>query len=321
MQDHKWASLLYNQCLKHHHWQQSEGLRGRLWRWAWSQGLHRFGDVAVSTNMHGRRTLVNFGHSYGLYARRFLQWNTPLIELAHQAFLARHRPIHLVDVGASVGDTVRLLQANCGDEIATYLCVEGDADFFSYLKSNLEDDEKVRLVQALLSDRADQIPSLVRTHPGTASAQGDQVQRAVPLDVVVEAERIEQLDVLKIDVDGFDGKVLMGSHRLLDRWKPAVIFEWDPYFCQKTENSWTRHFELLVEHGYDRFLWFTKYGNFSHPMTGYDAVAVELLAQLCLSGAHDFNWHYDVVALHRESPIDPHALSMARFAKQRRSWF
>ncbi|HNN65038.1 MAG TPA: hypothetical protein PKM19_02330 [Pseudomonadales bacterium] len=56
-------------------------------------------------------------------------------------------------------------------------------------------------------------------------------------------------------------------------------------------------------------------------MTGYDAVAVELLAQLCLSGAHDFNWHYDVVALHRESPIDPHALSMARFAKQRRSWF
>ena len=114
MQDHKWASLLYNQCLKHHRWQQSEGFLGHLWRWCWNQGLQRFGSMSVSTNMHGRRTLVNFGHSYGLYARRFLQWNAPLIELAHQTFLAWHRPIHLVDVGASVGDTVRLLQANRG---------------------------------------------------------------------------------------------------------------------------------------------------------------------------------------------------------------
>ncbi|MDY6828006.1 MAG: FkbM family methyltransferase [Pseudomonadota bacterium] len=320
MHDHKWASLLYNQCLQRHQWQQHP-VRGRIWRWAWHQGLARFDGTTVSTNMHGQRTLVNFGHSYGLYARRFSRWNNPLVELTHQAHVAHQRPVHLVDVGASVGDTVRLLQANCGDKVAGFVCVEGDPGFFAYLSANLAGDPRVRLVQHMLSDGSGQVPSLVRTHPGTASAQGQATEDAVPLDLIVSPENTGQVDILKVDVDGFDGKVLGGSRKLLKTWHPAVIFEWDPFFCKQTENSWTEHFELLTALGYDRFLWFSKYGDFSHPMTGYDAPAVEQLAQLCLSDAHDSNWHYDVVALHTDSPIDPVALAAARFAKQRKSWF
>lgn len=52
----------------------------------------------------------------------------------------------------------------------------------------------------------------------------DIVVQAVPLDEVVT----EDVEVLKIDVEGWDGAVLQGASRLLSAGKVSHIFvEWD----------------------------------------------------------------------------------------------
>lgn len=262
---------------------------------------------------------VDFGHVYPLYARKFRQWNNPLIELAHQTYRSANRPITVVDVGAGVGDTVLLLKSNCQEMIGTCCCVEGDPEFFDYLRQNLGAIEDVRMFQAILSDTARPIPALRRTHRGSASAQGSTFIEATTLDTLISPPGLRQPCLLKTDVDGSDGKVLAGARNILEADRPTVIFEWHPILCQASGNNWLEHFHVLYAQGYRRFVWFTKYGHFSHFMYDIDERSIESLAQLCVDGRHDQDWHYDVVALTDAHEISEIAMAELSFAKQRRS--
>jgi hypothetical protein len=170
----------------------------------------------------------------------------------------------------------------------------------------------------MLSDRPGQERSLVRTHPGTASAQGTHPTEATTLDLLADQAGLVP-DVIKVDTDGFDGKVLAGATGLLSRDRPAVIFEWHPLLCHATNNNWWLAFEVLAASGYDEFVWFTKYGAFSHIDHGYSRSKLQTLADMCLQGrGPDPDWHYDVVALPRGSTVDPAALAALRHARSAR---
>jgi hypothetical protein len=121
-------------------------------------------------------------------------------------------------------------------------------------------------------------------------------------------------DMLKIDVDGFDGRVLAGARETLRRHKPSVLFEWHPILCRATNNSWTEHFEVLAECGYTRFVWWDKFGGFSHFTEGYEPAEVNRMANFCIGSKSHDDWHFDVAALHSESAIDDAALADLRFA-------
>ncbi len=318
IEDNRFASLVFNALLKRYKLQHHKIL-GPVWQYLWDASI-RIYPGPVSVNVHGRRILVNNGHSYPLYARRFLHWNNPLIVLVHESAAALSRAVILVDIGASVGDTVLLLESNCSSDVRKYVCVEGDADFFRYLEANLNQPDRYELYKVMLSDSDSVMPSLVRIHAGTASAQGESTVPALSFDNLMASSGIIP-DVIKIDVDGYDGKVLSGMQKTLELHKPAIIFEWDPSLCKKTDNSWKQHFDILTKFGYTRFVWFSKYGDFSHFMTVLDADAIERLAEVCLSGEHDDGWHYDIVALHGSSAVSDYRLALQEFAKHRRSWY
>jgi hypothetical protein len=104
--------------------------------------------------------------------------------------------------------------------------------------------------------------------------------------------------VIKIDTDGFDGKVLAGTQRTLAESEPAVIFEWHPILLKACGQSTTVPFDVLMNHGYRTFVWFTKHGDHSHVESPHDAARTAQLEQMCLLGeGPEPDWHYDVVAL------------------------
>jgi FkbM family methyltransferase len=260
--------------------------------------------------------VVNYGYTYPLYARRFPHLNAPLVELAYQTWKVKCHKINFADVGAAVGDTVLLLFANLPEAFSGFTCVDGDAEFFQYLRQNLSHLPDGRLVFATLSAVEGVIPDLIRTHSGTASAQGSRQIPTTTLSKVLS----EPVDLLKIDVDGFDGKVLAGARNMLAQYRPTVIFEWHPILCRQTGNGWNDAFEILRDSGYSRFAWFTKFGDFSHFMLKYDAATVDLLAEYCLTDV-PADWHYDIVALHDSSGVSLLSLGKLEFAKRRPSRF
>lgn len=313
------ASVIYNFLI----YLTALRLRGRPASW-----LNRAKEYAsskfagpVATKIHGYHVVVNFGYAYPFFARMFRSYNNPLVELVNQAYQVNKKPVTVIDIGAAIGDTVLLVESNCPEMVGQYYCVDGDAEFYGFLDANMGSMKKVKSFLAMLSDGEESAKELIRTHLGTASAQGESLVPSVSLDNLLSDDLGAGIDVLKIDVDGFDGKVLMGAKGILCRCQPAVIFEWHPILCQQTGNNWNDHFQTLEQCGYDRFVWFTKFGEFSHFMHRYEKAVIDKMALISLNNLHCYDWHYDVVALHRDSLISDVSLAALSFAKARKSHY
>jgi FkbM family methyltransferase len=312
------ATLLYS-LFVHTVWLQRRRLTSRLWFKLWNKSSALF-STSVTTRIHGRRVRVNYGFPYPIIVRQFPLFNNPLIELVFQKYLQKQSTVNIIDIGASVGDTVLLLSANCVGMVGDVFCVEGDAEFCSYLHHNLKFYHNKTIVNVLLSSEDASMPSLVRTHSGTASSLGTTAAPSTSLDTLLLQER-RSWDIIKIDVDGFDGKVLEGARNTLARSKPEIIFEWHPLLCERTQNNWHSHFDTLFSCGYTRFIFFTKFGDFSHFMIGRDSASIEALAKFSMQSKSYEDWHYDVIALHQSSTVDQNILSDCAFARSKQSRF
>lgn len=312
------ASATWALLLKH---MPVEGsFRDRVWQKFYRIAERRWHGRDVAICVHGKRTVMNYGHAYPLYARRFHHWNQPLVELVHLTQRLRSRPLTFCDIGAGIGDTLLLLDANCPGAIRRVFAVDGDPEFFGYLTRNFGSDTRVSSYLTMLSDGVGEVSRLVRHHVGSSAALGEERVPSTSLDALL-AERDSPIDVLKCDVDGFDGKVLAGARRILETDKPNVIFEWHPHLCDQAGTDPTEHFTALSAAGYSRFAWFTKYGTFSHFSGGSVDSALRLMGDLSIRGKHDVDWHYDVVALHVESPLTEVEIAELQFARRRSSRF
>lgn len=286
---------------------------GRVWRRLWKH-VSEYATGSARVTIHGRAAMVNVGNTYPIYSRRFPMLNSPLVELVHECYLTCQREVILVDVGAATGDTILLLQAKCPRMIGDFYCIDGDTEFFDYLEQNVGSLPGSHLIRAMLSSSETAERDLVRTHGGTASAQGTEIVSATTLDAICATLALESVDVLKIDVDGFDGKVLLGSRQVLKRFRPYVIFEWHPILCYETGSNYTDHFQALAASNYDQLIWFDKFGNFSHFSTLPSQDTNTLLARYCLEDkVHDR--HFDVIALPTGSKIDPVSVARLKYSR------
>jgi len=313
--------IIYNLLLKTVKYRGQNKLINRIWTLASNYSTNRY-KGPVTTKIHGFKVIVNNGFSYPFYARLFPKYNNPLIQLVFSVHAYLGRKVSFIDVGSAVGDTNLLLIKNLPETIEKIYCIEGDLEFYEYLNVNKKYFPDNETYNVLLGDSDEgMVKSLVKTHLGTASSIGLENAETISLDKLLYSKLTQNIDIIKIDVDGFDGKVLNGCSKILSKYKPYVIFEWHPILLEKTNNSYFQHFEFLKLHGYNRFLWFTKYGEFSHFDFDCTTELLEAYVKLCLRNNHDFDWHYDIIAIHKESTIDIFEIAEMKKAKAIKSRF
>jgi FkbM family methyltransferase len=254
-------------------------------------------------------------YSYPVTAREFSTFNNAYLQVVHECYRSKNQKLNIIDVGAAVGDTFLLIRKNIPAAINKIFCIEGHPFFLKYLEINTGRFPESIIVPAILSDKKEKIKNLVMIHESTASAQGDSFVCALALDDI-HLLKTEPIDVLKTDVDGFDGRVLAGSRKLLLQNKPAVIFEFHPGLLRGTGNEILQPFKVLAETGYHTLIWFDKYGVFSHFTTAADTESNNKYAIQCLEEP-GMDLHYDVVALPVNSSLDHGALAACKFAKSK----
>lgn len=279
--------------------------------------IYRKYETPYRYYIHGRSVWFNGRSAYPTTAAAYPLLNAVLVDCVFAAYQALRRPVVMIDVGAAIGDTLVLIEERCPQMVSRHFCVEAAPMFLDLLQRNTSTMTNVVIVPKLLAAEEKEIPSLVHTHSSTAAAVGEERVVAVPLDSIAELKG-HVVDVLKVDVDGFDGEVVAGSRNILTRDKPVVVFEWHPVLWRRAGADVQLVFDVLRECGYQDLLWFHNAGEFSH-FSGNNRQDLEQFFRmgdyLEADNARG-DPHFDIVALHHESAINP--VTLAQLVHTRR---
>lgn len=234
--------------------------------------------VAYAAIVLGRRV---FGKDHRVTARRGgITWSLDLREGIDTAIycMGRFEPATVrayrrllrpgsvaVDIGANSGaHTLPLAQAV--GEGGRVLAYEPTASAYERLLRNiaLNPPLAARVVprQVMLMDASDRpLPSgLPSSWPLTPSDHAHPLHRGVAtategarvmtLDASIAESGVARLDLIKLDVDGYEFEVLAGAKETLRRFRPFIIFEIAPYLLEERGVNPCAPFAALENAGY-----------------------------------------------------------------------
>jgi FkbM family methyltransferase len=270
-------------------------------------------DTLVRYRLNGRELWLPLSHDLPWNRRLFPAYSDNLRRLA--AFVReRAGVLRMVDVGANVGDSWALAGPVPGDAL---LLIEGSPGWFALLERNTANDPTVTVVQALLSDRDGDAAGTIVTEGGNATVMGGgaagQALRTETLDhVIARTPAFRETNLLKVDVEGWDPRVLRGARALLSASRPAILFEHHPRLLAAAGEGDQTVFAELAELGYGEMLLYDNIGHLIESVPARDSA--RLATRMDEARGRD-GYYYDVIAIH-----DREAAARAAFLDAERAW-
>jgi FkbM family methyltransferase len=180
---------------------------------------------------HGSYIYLDIGEST-MMLRRVMQ----IYEVAKHRFLADNleRGMVFVDVGANKGDFSLLAQRLVG-EGGLVIAVEPEPENCHWIKESIAANgyHGIRLVEAALTDGEGEATLYLgeksgwhTLSPGQAGSCGERRVRTTTLDSL--CSDLPRVDVVKIDVQGAESRVLAGASATLSRCRPVVLLDLHP---------------------------------------------------------------------------------------------
>ena len=243
------------------------------------------GDVEVQ--VWGKRLRLPADHHLPYIVGTNPLWSVPLVNCA--AALNRSA-LAVVDVGANVGDSVVLLESHLPG-MCRFVCIEPNSDWIPYLTANTA-GLPVEIIQSFVGEG--QRLEIKNEQAGTAGSKiADSGQRSIPLDEICSGR---QVDLIKVDTDGFDFPILRSGRQTLSTNRPALFFEWDPPTWRKQGEDAASVFGWLAESGYQNVCLFADSGFFACRIGTKAADVTQSLIEVAESRQGIDNVHWDVFA-------------------------
>ena len=163
----------------------------------------------------------------------------------------------IIDIGAHIGVWSRKLAsiARRGQVFAA----EPSETTFGYLKMNTEKYDNIEAIEIAFSDTngyvgfVENADSAAQRHLMTLSGEEESLRTVdvMRLDDWVTARKLRRLDLIKVDVEGFEEEVLSAAIETIKRFKPIIIFEFVPEMAKKRSKYKGDYlFGFLQEQGY-----------------------------------------------------------------------
>lgn len=174
----------------------------------------------------------------------------------------------VLDIGANVGAHTLLLAKLVGEK-GRVLAFEPTAFAYSKLRHNLELNpelaERVRAFQCFLTvENNIAVPSTIYSswplvtrsethakHLGLEMPTASASSRS--LDSVLREASVKNVDLVKLDVDGYECDVLRGASTLLTKMRPIFVMELAPYVLQERGASLEELISIFTGSGYQFF--------------------------------------------------------------------
>jgi FkbM family methyltransferase len=222
---------------------------------------HILGDLPVKMEIHGRLMILPISHELPNYLSLFPNYDRLPRKLSN--FLITKKDfIRCIDVGANIGDTVAAFY----HDQSRYLAIEPNPHFYRYLGENWGGYENI-ITESILCSSVNMSEKFdVIEQKGTAQMKASESGsdlRQLTLDSIIQMHpEFLECDILKIDTDGFDFKVMMGAKSLIEKSKPAVLFECDDFGNTEYISQFSECIELFLRSGYRYMLLYDHLGDF-----------------------------------------------------------
>jgi FkbM family methyltransferase len=171
----------------------------------------------------------------------------------------------VIDVGANEG-LVTLVSASCVGETGRVLAIEPSSREFDRLRANLGLNRLVNVQAfrlALYSHAGSSLLTLAELgHEGLnaigehianphVSVAGSETVELETLDGFMAAQRLDRLDLVKLDAEGSEAQILAGGVATLRRFRPLLLIEVDAGHLAAQGSTVEELLELLGDLGYD----------------------------------------------------------------------
>jgi FkbM family methyltransferase len=233
---------------------------------------------------HGRSLRMPFSHDLPVYLKKHPYYDSLPARLSDFT-RQKYGVVKVADIGANIGDTIA---AFCRHEDDRFLAIEANPRFIKYLRHNFGEQPGVKIVECYCSSAEGNAQFTIREQKGTAEivpGQGHQM-RAAPLDILVAENGFSDLNLIKIDTDGYDLRVLSGAPEIL-KMLPAVLFEFYAW-GEDCIRAWRDFLKTLP--GYDYLLLYDQTGLLMgrHRIADFSSIA-DLLFYQAIDGAIYFD--------------------------------
>lgn len=177
----------------------------------------------------------------------------------HVLRLLKHGSV-IFDIGANFGYYSIVACAELHGRCQVY-AFEPNAPSFARLTKNIELNgfgRQIKAAQMALSDRVG--TGWIVDHPGNtgdarvSATGGDREISLASLDSFCGSHAVERIDFVKIDVQGYEEKVLLGGKNKLTQLRPAILIELDPPILRAQGSSENRIVEILLSYGYRLYI-------------------------------------------------------------------
>ena len=177
-----------------------------------------------------------------------------------------------IDIGANIGDTAVAIRASSNMPI---ICVEGDAEFFSYLDKNTLGLKDITIVKSFIGGEQKDVKGQFIKKDGTGkiieNPSASSSISFITINNLLSNLNLKPADIslVKIDTDGFDFEIIMGNIDFINSHKISLFFEYEINSTESHLKS-LEVIDTLSKKGY-KFIVYDNFGNF------YTSVSVDFV--------------------------------------------
>ncbi len=219
-----------------------------------------FHDPRCRLPIHNHMLYLPSSHALPTYLRECTYYDK-LPKRIGQKILELNGQIIGIDVGANIGDSIAAFQISNND---LFLAIEPNPHFAKYLHLNWGTFDNIIISESLCSSDCGEVNGEFNEKNGTASIQtlkGDEKIVCATLDQIIEENPIfSKANLLKVDTDGHDFKVLNGAKKLIRQNQPTVLFECDIFNNDNYMSEVIEVLKLFKEANYAHAILYDNYG-------------------------------------------------------------
>jgi len=217
-------------------------------------------NALITYNLLGLKIKLTLKHDFPFNRKLFPEYDMNIGRIPGY-LLKKYPNMQAIDIGANVGDTSIIIRHFAEIPI---ICIEPDNSYFNLLEKNTSVLPDIVYENCFIGESESEDLQFVNyTGSGRLIINNEPSIKIIfntLIEIIGRHPNYNNVKYLKIDTDGFDSKIIRSNINFLEKYKPVIFFEHDPYLLGLVGDDGISVFNVLRNLGYEKVLIYDNLG-------------------------------------------------------------